>query len=60
MWLDSGLNFSDQNNERLKKAQRVEARIKGLSKIYGLFSVLIIEIQFAEIQSVAFYGAEIW
>ncbi len=36
------------------------ARIKELSKVYGLFPALLRQIQVAAVQSVALYDAEIW
>ena len=41
MWLDRGLNFNAHINERLKKTKMTEARIKKLSKIYGLSQALV-------------------
>lgn len=60
IWLDSHLNFSAHINERIKKAKATEARIKGLSKAYGLCPALVRRIQIAAVQSVALYGAELW
>lgn len=60
VWLDSRLNFAFHFNERMKKAKAAEARIKGLSKTYGLCPGLVRRIQIAAAQSVAFYGAELW
>lgn len=36
VWLDSTLTFSTHIRERVKQAQVVEARIRGLTKTYGL------------------------
>lgn len=60
VWLDSHLNFAFHFNERMKKAKAAEARIKGLSKTYGLCPGLVRRIQIAAVQSVALYGAELW
>ena len=59
IWLDSHLNFAFHFNERMKKAKAAEARIKGLSKTYGLCPGLVRGIQIAAVQSVALYGAEL-
>lgn len=37
-----------------------EVKIKELSKFYGSSPALVRQIQFAEVQSVALYDAEIW
>lgn len=60
VWLDSRLNFAFHFNERMKKAKAAEARIKGLSKTYGLCPELVRRIQIAAVQSVALYEAELW
>ena len=60
VWLDSHLNFAFHFNERMKKAKTAEARIKGLSKTYGLCPGLVRRIQIAAVQSVALYGVELW
>ncbi len=59
MWLNICLNFNAPINERLKKARMAEAKMKRLSRIYRLFSALVKQIQVAEVQSVALYGAKI-
>ena len=60
IWLDSHLNFGPHFRERLKRAKTAEARIRGLSKTYGLLPALVREIQIAAVQSVVLYGAELW
>ena len=60
MRLYSYLNFGSHNRERLKRAKTAEARIRGLSKIYGLPPALVRRIQIAVVQSVVLYGAELW
>ena len=60
MWFDSRLTFNFHINEKLRKAKTAESRIKGPSKTYGLSSALVRRIQIAAVQSVAFYGAELW
>ena len=60
MWLDSHLNFGPHFRERLQKAKTAEARIRGLSKTYGLSPALVRRIQIAAVQSIALYGAELW
>lgn len=44
----------------MKKAKVAEARIKGLSKIYGLCQGLVRRVQIAAVQSAALYRAELW
>lgn len=60
VWPNSHLNFAFHFNERMKKAKAAEARIKELSKTYGLCPGLVRKIQIAAVQSVALYGAELW
>lgn len=60
VWLDSGLTFVTHIKERVKKAQAAEARIKGLTRTYGLPPGLIRKIQIGAVQSIALYGSEIW
>ena len=60
MWLDSHLNFGSHFRERLKRAKTAEARIRGLSKTYGLPLALVRRIQIAAVQSVVLYGVELW
>lgn len=60
MWLDCSLSFGSHFRERLKRAKIAEARIRELSKTYGLPSALVRRIQIAAMQSVILYGAEIW
>ena len=52
IWLDSHLNFAAHINERVRKAKATGARIKGLSKAYGLCPALVRKIQIAAVQSV--------
>ena len=59
MWLDSHLNFGSHFRERLKRAKTAEARIRGLSKTYGLPPGLVRHIQITAVQSVVLYGAEL-
>ena len=59
IWLDSHLNFRPHFRERLKRAKTAEARIRGLSKTYGLPPALVRRIQIAAVQSVVLYGAEL-
>ena len=60
MWLHNCLNFGSHFRERLKKSKTAEARIRGLSKTYGLSPALVRRIQIAAVQSVVLYGAELW
>lgn len=60
IWFDSGLTFATHINERLKKAHAAEAKIRGLTKSYGLPSSLVQKIEIATVQAIAFFGAEIW
>ena len=60
VWLDSGLTFVTHIRERVKKAQAAEARIRGLTRTYGLSPGLVRKIQIAAVQAIAFFGAEIW
>lgn len=60
IWLDSGLTFATHINERLKKAHAAQARIRGLTKSYGLPPGLVRKIEIAAVQSIALFGAEIW
>ena len=41
IWLDSGLTFNTHVKERVKQARAAEARIKGLTRTYGLPSGLV-------------------
>lgn len=58
--LDSHLNFGSYFNEKFKRAKTVKARIKGLSKTYGMPFTLIRHVQIVAIQSVILYDAELW
>ena len=60
VWLDSGLTFVTHIRERVKRAQAAEARIRGLTRTYGLPPGLVRKIQIAAFQAIAFFGAEIW
>lgn len=60
IWLDSGLIFNTHVKERVKQARAAEARIKGLTRTYGLPSGLVRKIQIAAVQAIALFGAEIW
>ncbi len=60
IWLDSHLNFGPHFRERLKRAKTAEARIRELSKTYGLPPALVRRIQIAAVQLVVLYGAELW
>ena len=60
LWLDKELTFAIHIRERIKKAQAAEARIKSLTRTYGLPSGLVRKIQIAALQAIAFSGAEIW
>ncbi len=59
MRLDSRLNFKAQIIKRLKRKMLAEAKIKKLSKIYGLSLALVRQIKVAKVQSVALYGTNI-
>lgn len=61
MWLDSGLTifFGTHIRERAKQARAAEARIKGLTRTYGLPPGLVRKIQIAAVEAIALFGAEI-
>lgn len=59
VWLDSRLTFVIHIRERVKKPQAVEARIKCLTKTYGLLPGLVQKIEIAAVQAIAFFRSEI-
>lgn len=54
------LTFAIYINKRLKNTRVAEARIRGLTKSYMLPSGLVQKIEISAVQTIAFFGAEIW
>jgi len=60
MWMDAHLTFKEHHNRCMKKARAAEARLRTLTKTYGVVPESVRAVQVACIQAVALYGSELW
>ena len=60
VWMDAQLTFKEQHNRCMKKARAVEARLRTLTKTYGVVPESVSAFQVACVQAVTLYGSELW
>jgi hypothetical protein len=60
IWLDSHLTLKEHHNQMMPKAYHAEARVRSLLGKFGLSPEIVRKIQFAAVQAVALYRAELW
>jgi hypothetical protein len=58
--MDAHLTFKEHHNRCMKKARAAEARLRTLTKTYGVVPESVRAVQVACIQAVALYGSELW
>jgi len=60
VWMDAHLTFKRQHNQCMKNARAAEARLRTLTKTYGVVPESVRAVQVACVQAVALYGSELW
>jgi len=60
VWMDGHLSFKEHYNRCMKKARAAEARLRTLTKIYGVVPESVRAVQVACVQAVALYGSKLW
>jgi len=58
--MDAHLTFKEQHNRCMEKASAAEARLRTLTKMYGVVPASVRAIQIACVQAVALYWSELW
>jgi hypothetical protein len=60
VWMDAHLTFKEHHNRCMKKARAAEARLRTLTKTYGVVPYSVGAVQVACVQAVALYWSELW
>jgi len=60
VWIDAHLTFKEHHNRCMKKGRAAEARLRRLTKTYGVVPESLRAVQVACFQVVALYGRELW
>jgi hypothetical protein len=60
VWMDAHLTFKEHHNQCMKKASAAEARLRTLTRTYGVVPENVRSVQVACIQAVALYESELW
>ena len=60
VWMDAHLTFKEHHNRCMKKARAAEARLRTLTKTYGVVPESVRAIQVTCVQAVALYGSKLW
>jgi hypothetical protein len=60
VWMDAHLTFKEHHNRCMKKARAAEARLRSLTRTYGVVPACVRAVQIACVQAVALYGSELW
>jgi hypothetical protein len=60
VWMDAHLTFKEHHNRCMKKARAAEARLRTLTKTYGVVPESVRAVQVVCVQAVALYGSELW
>jgi ribonuclease HI len=60
VWMDAHLTFKEHHNRCMKKARAAEARLRTLTKTYGVVPESVRAVKGACVQAVALYGSELW
>ena len=58
--MDAHLTFKEHHNRCMKKARATEARLRSLTKTYGVVLDSVRAVEVACVQGVALYGGELW
>jgi hypothetical protein len=58
--MEAHLTFKEHLNRCMKKARAAEARLRTLTKTYGVVSQSMRAVQVACVHAVALYGSELW
>jgi hypothetical protein len=57
--MDAHLTFKEHHNRCMKKARAAEARLRSLTRTYGVVPACVRAVQIAWVQAVALYGSEL-
>jgi len=60
VWMDAHLTFKEQHSRCMTKVRAAEARLRTLTKIYGVVPESVRAVQVACVPAVALYGSELW
>jgi len=60
VWMDVHLTFKEHHNRCMKIARAAEARLRSLTKTYGVVPERVRAVQVACVQAVALSGSELW
>ena len=60
VWMDTHLTLKEHHNRCMKNVRAAEARLRTLTKTYGVVPERVRAIQVACVQAVALYGSELW
>jgi len=60
VWIDARLKLKEHHNRCMKKATAAEARLRTLTKTYGVVPESVRAVQVACVQAVVLYGSELW
>jgi hypothetical protein len=60
VWMDAHLTFKEHHNRCMKNARAAEARLRSLTRTYGVVPACVRAVQIACVQAVALYGSELW
>jgi hypothetical protein len=59
MWIDAHLTFKEHHNRCMKQTRATEARLRTLTRIYGVVHESLWAVQVAYVQAVVQYGSEL-
>jgi len=59
IWMDAQITFEEQHNRCMKRARGGEARLRTLTKTYGVVPERVRALKVACVQVVALYGSEL-
>jgi len=60
VWMDVHLTLKEHHNQCMKKARAAEARLRSLTKTYGIVPESVRAVQVVCVQAVPLYGSELW
>ena len=60
VWMDAHLTFKEHHNRCMTRARAAEARLRTLTKTYGVVPETVRAVRVACVQAVALYGSELW
>jgi len=60
VWMDTRLTFKEHHNRCMKTARGDKARLRTLTKTYGVVPESVRAVQIACVQAVTLYGSEVW